>query len=274
MAPQIELAITYIDLEKGQKIYFASDVHLGLPNYEISLRREKHFVNWLNMVRQDAAAIYLVGDIFDFWWEYKKVAPRGFTRFLGTIANITDSGIPVHLFTGNHDIWIKDYLPQETGVILHTEEFIFEENNKRFFVAHGDGLGPGDHKFKLLKRIFTNKFLQWGFSRLHPNFALWLGHSWSVNSRYTQGKIPPFFGVDKEWLILFAKEKLQKEHFDYFIFGHRHLALDIMLNKNSKFLNLGDWISNFTYAIFDGNDLKLKKFLPPTELNLNPDGLE
>lgn len=261
-------------MKEGQKIYFASDIHLGLPNHEISLRREKHFVNWLNEIRKDAAEIYLVGDIFDFWVDYKKVAPRGFTRFLGTIASIVDCGIPVHFFTGNHDIWMYDYLPEELGITLHRKEYIIERNNKRIFIAHGDGLGPGDHKFKLLKKVFTNPFLQWCFSRLHPNFALWIGHSWSRKSRFGQRKIPTYFGEDKEWLVLYAKEKLQKEHYDYFIFGHRHIAVEVKLKENSKFINLGDWISNFTYAVFDGNDLSLKKFQPPAKMNLNPDGLE
>ena len=231
-------------------------------------------MNWLNTVKQDASEIYLVGDVFDFWHEYKKVVPRGFTRFLGTVANIVDSGIPVHFFTGNHDVWMYDYLPKELGIILHREEIILERNGKRILVAHGDGLGPGDYKFKLLKKAFTNPFLQWCFARLHPNFALWLGHTWSFSSRYSQKKIPPYFGDNKEWLVLFAKEKLEKEHFDYFVFGHRHLALEIMLKENSKFVNLGDWISNFTYGVFDGEDLKLKKFLPPPKVELNPDGLE
>ncbi len=226
------------------------------------------------MARKDAEAIFLVGDIFDFWYEYKKVVPRGFTRFLGTLASITDSGIPVHFFTGNHDIWVFDYIPKETGVILHTSEYIFEKNNKRFLVAHGDGLGPGDHKFKMLKKIFTSKTMQFFFSRLHPNFALSLAHKWSITSRYSQKKIPPFFGMDKEWLMLYAREILKSEHFDFFVFGHRHIVLDILINEKSKFINLGDWISNFTYAVFDGSDLMLKRFLPPNNLELNPDGLE
>lgn len=230
-------------------------------------------------MRKDAAEIYLVGDIFDFWYDYKKVAPRGFTRFLGTIADIVDSGIPVHFFTGNHDVWMFDYLPQELGIILHRKEFVIERNGKQIFIAHGDGLGPGDRKFKLLKKAFTSKFLQWCFSRLHPNFALWLAHTWSFSSRYSQGKIPEYFGEDKEWLVLYAKEKLQTEHFDYFVFGHRHIAVEVILkntnsNRDSKFINLGDWISNFTYAVFDGEDLNLKKFPPPAKVNLNPDGLQ
>ena len=247
-------------MNNNHKIYFASDLHLGLPDFQESLKREKHFVNWLDTIKDDASEIFLVGDIFDFWYEYKNVVPRGFTRILGKISEITDSGIPIHYFTGNHDIWVSDYLPTETGVILHRQELIIERNNKSIFIAHGDGLGPGDHKFKLLKKIFTNKFLQWCFSRLHPNFALWFGHKWSLSRRYSHGKVPGYFGDDKEWMVLYSKEKLKKQHLDFFVYGHRHLPLEIQLNEKSKFINLGDWINNFTYAIFDGKELKLEKF--------------
>ena len=248
------------NLNKTHKIYFASDVHLGLPNHAESLKREKHFVKWLDMIRKDATEIYLVGDIFDFWFEYKKVVPRGFTRFLGKIAEIVDSGIPVHFFTGNHDIWVFDYLSQETGVIIHREEIILERNKKKFLIAHGDGLGPFDKKFKILKRVFTSKIMQWCFARLHPNFAIWFAQKWSFGSRYSQGTTPTYFGDNKEWLVLYAKEKLSQDHYNYFVFGHRHLALEIDLDKDCKFINLGDWISNFSYAVFDGNDLILKRF--------------
>jgi len=248
-------------LDITHKIYFASDVHLGLPNYAESLKREKLFVKWLDMIKEDATEIYLVGDIFDFWFEYKKVVPRGFTRFLGKIAEIVDSGIPVHFFTGNHDIWVFDYLPQETGVILHRDELVIERNKKKFLIAHGDGLGPFDMRFKILKKFFTSKFMQWCFARIHPNLAIWVAHKWSFGSRYSQGTTPGYFGDDKEWLVLYAKEKLINKHFDYFVFGHRHLALEIEIDEGSKFINLGDWINNFSYAVFDGNDLILKKFL-------------
>jgi UDP-2,3-diacylglucosamine hydrolase len=247
-------------LEKGKKLYFASDVHLGLPNRQISLVREMRFVNWLESIRGDAAEIFLLGDIFDFWYEYRKVVPKGFTRFLGKLCEITDSGIPVHIFTGNHDVWMFGYLPEETGVILHTCPYEMEVNSKKFFLAHGDGLGPGDHKFKLLKRLFISPTAQWFFSRLHPNFAMWLGTTWSVKRRFYEGQVAPFRGLDHEWLALFAKEKLMQKHYDYFIFGHRHLPVNLPLAPNSQFVNLGDWISHFTYAEFDGNELNLKKF--------------
>jgi UDP-2,3-diacylglucosamine hydrolase len=257
-------------LAESHKIYFASDVHLGLPNHAVSLEREKHFVKWLDQIKQDATEIYLVGDIFDFWFEYKRAVPRGFTRFLGKIAEITDSGIPVHFFTGNHDIWVFDYLPQETGVILHTEELIIERNEKRFYIAHGDGLGPGDRGFKFLKKIFTNPFLQWCFQRLHPNFGIGLAHLWSQNSRFQYGSIPAF-KHEEEWLVQHSRQVLEHDHYDYLIYGHRHVVEDIELKDGARFINLGDWIRNFSYAEFDGSDLQVRTFTPddPKKLTLD-----
>ena len=246
--------------QQGKKIFFASDAHLGLPIKGQVVEREKRFVKWLDEIKDQAGCIFLLGDIFDYWYEYKKVVPRGFTRLLGKISEITDRGIPVHFFTGNHDIWVFDYLPQETGIILHKEAYITELLGKKFFLAHGDGLGPGDKNYKLLKKIFTSRMLQWLFSRLHPNFSIWFAHKWSRNSRKVQGTPDPYLGDDKEWLVLFAKEMLKKEHFDYFIFGHRHIPLHIPLNEKAEFMYLGDWISHFTYAVFDGEKLELKKY--------------
>ena len=246
---------------KNKKIYFVSDAHLGLPTYEKSLEREKLLVKWLDEIKSDAQEIYLLGDIFDFWYEYKKVVPRGFTRFLGKISELTDSGITVYFFTGNHDIWITDYLPKETGVILHREPVTKIINGKKFFLAHGDGLGQGDKSYKKLKKIFTNPILQWLFSRIHPNAALKIGQKWSNSRRDIESLVVGNFkGADKENLVIYAKEKLKHEHFDYMIFGHRHIPLDVQLNDNCQFINLGDWITHFTYAVFDGNKLELKKF--------------
>ncbi len=248
-------------MKTNNKIYFLSDAHLGLPNHKESLIREKLIVKWLDEIKNDAQEIYLVGDIFDFWFEHKRVVPKGFTRLLGKISEICDSGIPIHFFTGNHDLWIFNYLPKETGVILHRNEIIKEFNGKRFLIAHGDALGPKDTGFKILKKIFLNKFVQWFFKRLHPNFTMWIGINWSKSSRYyDKTENLKFLGEDKERLILYAKSKLEKEHFDFFIFGHRHVPMEILLSQSSKFINLGDWITNFTYAVFDGNDLNLKKY--------------
>lgn len=249
-------------MKSSPKIYFASDLHLGLPDYLQSRNRENLFVQWLDSIKHDATEIYLVGDIFDFWWEYKKVVPRGFTRFLGKISELSDAGIKIYFFTGNHDVWVFDYLEKECGVSICREPVTREWGGKKFYIAHGDGLGPGDYGFKILKKIFTSKILQWMFARLHPNFALWLAHSWS-NSRRNSELLPPepFLGEDKEYLILHARNMLHKEHFDYLIYGHRHIPMVIKLNEKSSYVNLGDWLMNYTYAVFENGKLELKSFI-------------
>ena len=243
----------------NKKIFFASDVHLGHPTVEEGRERELLFAKWLDDIKDQAQEIYLVGDIFDFWYEYKRVAPRGFTRVLGKIAEITDSGIPVHFFTGNHDVWVYDYLPKETGVILHREPFETELLGKKFYIAHGDGLGPGDLNYKLLKFAFTSKFLQFMFSRLHPNFAFGIAHAWSNKSRGSKGiKAQKFHGEDKELIYLHAKSIAEKQHFDYYVFGHRHLKINKEITNKSRFILLGDWLYNFSYGVFDGDEFQLK----------------
>ena len=242
-----------------KKTYFASDVHLGLPNYEDSLKRQKLFVEWLDQVKNDAKEIYLLGDIFDFWFEYKRAIPRGFSRFLGKLCEITDSGIPVHFFTGNHDMWVFDYLPKETGVILHKKPLIKEISGNKFYMAHGDGFGPGDVSYKILKKVFASKLSQWLFARFHPNLGIWIANSWSTHSRYSR-KTKPFEGEDKEWLILYSKKLLEKEDFNFMIYGHRHYPSDLKLSETCRYINLGDWLSHFTYAEFDGEEMYLKKF--------------
>jgi len=227
---------------------------------EKSTEREKIFIKWLEEIMTDATELYLVGDIFDYWFEYKKVVPRGFTRTLGKISELTDHGIPVHFFTGNHDVWVFDYLPSETGIILHREPYITTISGKKFLIAHGDGLGPGEGYYKMMKRIFTSKTLQWFYARLHPNFTIAFAHRWSKNSRYAKGISVDFLGEDKEILIQYAKKRQVEEHFDYFIFGHRHIPLDFKLDESTRLIYLGDWIINFTYAIFDGENLELRKF--------------
>lgn len=245
----------------SKNIYFASDVHLGHPTIEKSRWREKLFVEWLDEIKEDAKELYLVGDIFDFWYEYKKVVPRGFVRSLGKIAELVDAGIPVHFFTGNHDIWVFDYLPSELGVQVHRNPIVKEYAGKKFYIGHGDGLGPGDHSYKVLKKIFTSRTLQWFFSRLHPNFSLWLAHTWSNSSRQVKGiKAEGFMGKEKEYLYKYAEQMLEKNNYDYFIFGHRHLMVNMPVGENSKYINLGDWLYNFSYGVFDGNSFELKKY--------------
>lgn len=243
----------------GRTYYFLSDFHLGAPDRESSLQREKRIIRFLNEAVKDAAEIFILGDIFDFWFEYKHVVPRGYVRLLGKLAEICDSGIPIHVLIGNHDMWIIDYLPTETGVQVHYEPIERTLNNKRFFIGHGDGLGPGDHGYKFIKRVFRSKLCRWLFARLHPNFGIGMGQFWSGTSRkksYENDR--KFLGEENEWLAIYSRDILKREHFDYFVFGHRHLPMDIQLAENSRYLNLGDWISNFTYAVLKGPELSLK----------------
>jgi UDP-2,3-diacylglucosamine hydrolase len=244
-----------------KKIYFASDFHLGVPTHDKSLEREKRIVRWLDEVKHDAQEIYLMGDLFDFWFEYKYVAPKGFVRLLGKIAELADSGIPIILFTGNHDMWMFNYLSKELGVTIHREPIVREYGGKKFMLGHGDGLGPGDKGYKFIKKIFSNPICQWLFARLHPNLAFAMANYWSNKSRLANGPIDEkFTGEENEWLIVYSKEVLKKQHFDYFIFGHRHLPLDIRLSDSSRYINLGEWFKYNTYAVFDGNNMELKKF--------------
>lgn len=242
-----------------KKIYFASDFHLGAPNEESSLKREKLLVKWLEEIRSDAAEIYLVGDLFDFWFEYDTAVPRGFTRFLGKLAELSDAGIPIHVFTGNHDMWMFGYLEKELNITLYREPILREYSGKKFLIGHGDGLGPGDHGFKVIKKVFANKISQWMFAKLHPDWGIKLANYWSGTSRASNND-EVFLGEEKEWLFQYAQEKLKTQPIDYFIFGHRHLPLDLKVGNSSRYINLGDWISHNTYAVFDGEKLELKKY--------------
>jgi len=248
-------------MNKG-KIYFASDFHLGVPTREKSLEREKLIVQWLDEIRKDAAEIYLMGDMFDFWFEYKNAVPKGFTRLLGKLAEICDSGIPVYLFTGNHDMWMFDYLQDELGVIIYRKPVVKEFNGKKFFLAHGDGLGPGDRGYKFIKKVFANPLLQWMFARIHPNTGIGIANFWSGQSRGSGGiEKDKWKGDENEYLVQFVKKTLLKEHYDYFIFGHRHLPLEMKI-ADSVYINLGEWINYSSYAVFDGDKIELKSFRP------------
>lgn len=244
------------------KIYFISDIHLGLYPESRSLERERMVVSWLDSVKEDASELYLVGDIFDFWHEYKHVIPKGYSRFMGKLSELSDKGVKIYFFSGNHDVWSYGYFQSEFGAEIIHSPMIKEINGLKFFIAHGDGLGPGDFGYKLLIRCFRSKILQWMFSRLHPNFALWLGKTWSKNSRYSKGIVAePFAGEDKELQILFARQVLKNELFDFFIFGHRHIPYDIKLGDKARIINLGDWIYSFTYAVLDGQNLQMKSYM-------------
>ncbi|HOY31064.1 MAG TPA: UDP-2,3-diacylglucosamine diphosphatase [Bacteroidales bacterium] len=245
----------------NHKIYFVSDCHFGIPDHHRSLVREKKFIEWLAMAQTDASEIYILGDLFDFWFEYKNVIPKGYTRLLGKLAELTDSGIKVHLFTGNHDMWMFDYFSRELGIDITRKPVVKEINGLTMMIGHGDGLGPGDHGYKMIKKIFASKICQWLFARLHPNFAIGLGLYFSTRSRLARGDNDLIYlGEEGERLIAYAKEKIKTEHYDLFVFGHRHLPIDLKIAENSRYINLGDWLVHFSYAELDGKNFLLKNF--------------
>lgn len=245
-------------MTRRDKIYFVSDVHLGSPALNNNREREKLFADWLNTISADALEIYLMGDIFDFWFEYRKVVPRGYTRVLGRLAELTDKGIPVHFFTGNHDMWVFDYLPQEIGVILHREPLITNILGKKFFLAHGDGLDKSETGYLILKKIFSNPLLQWLYARLHPNFSVHVAQLWSKSSRKNK-KPKKHFDPTAEGMYDYASSLLEGEHFDYIVMGHRHKMVQIPIGDNCRYILLGDWIDAYSYGVFDGGNFELKK---------------
>ena len=247
-------------MKETGKIFFASDFHLGLKAGKDPAEREKLVVRWLTTVAPEAREIYLVGDIFDFWWEYKLVVPRGFTRFLGTVSSITDSGIPVHFFTGNHDMWVRDYLSTECGMLVHTSPFTGIIDGKKFHIAHGEGLGSKSTGYRILLWIFRNKPLRVLYSILHPRIGIGIGLNWSLHSRFVKGITQDFMGEEREDLLRYAQSVMQKENIDYFIFGHRHLPMTFNNGSNGRIIFLGDWFSDGSYAEWDGSELYLKSF--------------
>lgn len=250
-----------MNLAPNKNIYFLSDFHLGSPTPEASLEREKRIVRFLDSIKNIAAQIFIVGDMFDFWFEYNHVVPRGYVRLLGKLAELTDAGIKIHFFVGNHDMWMRTYFQKELNISLYFNPTQFEFNGKKFLIGHGDGQGPGDHGYKFLKKIFRNPVCQWMFGIIPPAIGLGLANYFSAQSRKVASKKPePFLGAEGEYLIIYSNEILLKEHIDYFIFGHRHLPVDFALNKNSNYINLGEWISYDSYAVFDGEKTTLKYF--------------
>jgi UDP-2,3-diacylglucosamine hydrolase len=245
-----------------KKIYFASDFHLGVPNKEASRAREQRIVAWLESIKHDAEAIYLVGDIFDMWYEYRTVVPKGYLRLLGKLAELREANIPIYAFMGNHDMWQFGYLTDELGIPVFDAPIEREFNGKRFFIGHGDGLGPGDTKYKLLKKVFRNPVCQWLFGWLHPDIGLGLANYLSSTSRKANApKDVIFLGEKNEWLFQYCCRKLETKHIDFFIFGHRHLPLDLQLpNGKSRYINLGEWLKYDSYAVFDGTNLQLNYF--------------
>ena len=252
-----------IELPKDKKIYFASDNHLGAPTVAESKPREAKFVQWLDNIKADAGAIFLLGDLFDFWFEYKTVVPKGFVRTLGKLAELRDSGIPIYFFVGNHDLWMDDYFQTELNIPVYNHPLEVECAGKRFLIGHGDGLGPGDKGYKRMKKVFTNPFCKWLFRWLHPDIGVRLAQYLSVKNKLISGaEDVHFLGEDNEWLVQYCKRKLETQHYDYFLFGHRHLPMTIKVGEGSTYINTGDWIHYFTYAVFDpqSGELKIREF--------------
>jgi len=242
------------------KLYFASDFHLGAGAYTKHREREARIVRWLDLIKTDAAEIFLMGDVFDFWFEYKTVVPKGYIRFLGKLAELADAGVKIYLFKGNHDMWMFDYFKKEFGATIISDELEIERNGKKFYLHHGDGLGPGDETYKLLKKIFRSGFCQWLFARIHPNLGVGIANYWSAHSRISNQKAPNAKPGQQEWLVTYSNQLLETHFYDYLVFGHRHKPFDIALTERSRYINLGEWVSYNTYAVFDGETLRLEYF--------------
>lgn len=249
-----------MELAQGKKVYFLSDFHLGVPNHSDSLVREKKIVQFLHQIKHDAQTIIIVGDMFDFWFEYKYVVPKGFVRILGTLAQLVDEGIQIDFFVGNHDMWMKNYLTQELGIKVYFEPQVYDWNNKKIYVGHGDGLGPKDYGYKFLKKIFRNKICQFLFGFAHPFIGIGVANYFSHRSKLQNAEKDNLFLGEEEWLIVYARQQLAKHHLDFFIFGHRHWPAYYPLNEKSVYVNIGDWIKHFTYAVFDGENMHLKHY--------------
>ena len=249
-----------IDLDQNKKIFFASDFHLGAPNKEGRRSREKKIIRWLETVEKEAAAILLVGDLFDFWFEYDHVVPKGFVRFLNKLAEFSDKGIPIYIFHGNHDMWMFDYLESEIGATVFSDPIHLKVNDKVLFVGHGDGLGPGDYTFKALRKVFRNKIAQWLFKWIHPDIGVGLANKWSSRSRINHTIEIQEINRENEWLFLYSKKLEADQHFDYYVFGHRHLPLTLDINKESTYINLGEWLNFNSFGVFDGTDFQIDYF--------------
>ena len=253
---------TTITLQQNKKLYFASDFHLGVPTPEASLERERKVVAWLESIRHDAQAIYLLGDIFDFWFEYSHAIPRGFIRLQGKLAELRDAGISIAFFTGNHDMWMFDYFPKELGIPIHREPIELVVGSQRLLIGHGDGLGPGETGYKILKAFFNSGICQWLFARIHPNLGMRIAQYWSRKSRINNMKREETFkGEENEFLLIWCREEEKRAHRDFYIFGHRHLVLDLSVGPNSRYINIGEWVhQNATYCEYDGRQAVLKTF--------------
>jgi UDP-2,3-diacylglucosamine hydrolase len=247
----------------NKKIFFASDFHLGVPDDATSLKRERRVIAWLDSIRHEAHSIYLLGDIFDFWFEYKYTIPKGFIRLQGKLAELRDAGIPIIFFTGNHDMWMFDYFPKQLGIPIYREPLLLEVGDQKLLIGHGDGLGPGDRTYKFLKKFFNSPVCQWLFARLHPNLGMFIANTWSRKSRIANLKREEkFAGEEGEFLWVFCRELEKKQHHDFYIFGHRHLPLDLKVSDTSRYINLGEWVNGNTYGVYNGTNVELKTFNP------------
>ena len=255
-----------MDISKDKKIYFASDNHLGAPSNKESRIREKKFVKWLDSIKEDAEIIFLLGDLFDFWFEYKHSVPKGFTRTLGKLAELSDQGIKIYFFVGNHDMWMNGYFENELNIEVFYKSQDFRINDKNFMIGHGDGLGPGDKGFKRMKKMFRNSISKFFFRWIHPDIGVSMAQYFSMKNKLLSGVDDiEYKGEDNEWLVKYAKRKLTQDNYDFFVFGHRHLPLNIKLSNESSYINTGDWISYYSYAEFDGNKLELKYYKQASE---------
>jgi len=251
-------------MKERKKIYFISDAHLGARFHKDTRAIEQKLVRWLDSVKGDAAAIYMLGDMFDYWYEYKYVVPKGHVRFLGKLAELADSGIEIHIFAGNHDVWLFDYLPKEIGAIIHDGTITVELLGKKFFLGHGDEIDFRSYGFRFLRALFRNKFCQWLYTGIHPRWTFGFALGWSFNSRkkgLKQHQAIEYQGEEAEYMVQFAKEYLKTNpDINFFIFGHRHIILDLMLNKTSRLLVSGDWMNYFSYIEWDGEELFIEQF--------------
>ncbi|MBC8344056.1 MAG: UDP-2,3-diacylglucosamine diphosphatase [Bacteroidetes bacterium] len=250
--------------DKKKNTYFASDFHLGVPDYASSRKREDKIVEWLNSIQNHLKELYLLGDIFDFWFEYKRVIPKGFIRIQGKLAELSDSGVKIYLFKGNHDLWMKDYFIKELNIEIIDEPLFKTIGEKKFYIAHGDGLGPGDIGFKFIKRIFIGKLNMWLFRWIHPDAGIKLANFFSGKSRMKNSIMDDTFLAEDEFLVQHARKVIENNDVDFLLFGHRHFPITYKLNDKSTYVNLGDMITHNTYAVFDGNELELKTFEPNT----------
>jgi UDP-2,3-diacylglucosamine hydrolase len=257
---------TIIPFLENKKIFFASDFHLGVPDHASSLIRERNIIEWLDSIKHEAHSIYLLGDIFDFWFEYKFTIPKGFIRLLGKLAELRDAGIPIFFFTGNHDMWMFDYFPKELGIPVYREPHLLEVQGKKLLIGHGDGLGPGDKTYKVLKRFFNSSVCQWLFARLHPNLGITIANAWSRKSRITNLKREEKFErQEAEFLWVYCSGVEKITHHDFYIFGHRHLPLSLKIGDQSTYINVGEWVHFKTFGVFDGTKVDLKEFKPMTK---------